>query len=78
MPSYTYNSEQRKEQIISTAEEAKRVIIATATVRMHNREELMKDVQITEVANIFGINLDNLKIERSVHPNDFFFTYSFT
>lgn len=74
---YVYNSEQGKTETIRTMEKARSVIIATATVRELTREELLKDKDITGVAEYFGIDLNELTIERSKSPYDFFFTYSF-
>lgn len=77
MTTYTYMSEQGKNRTISTIEEAKSVIIATAMVREHDREELMDDKDITEVAKTFEIDLNGLSIKRSSDPRDFYYTYSF-
>lgn len=77
MTTYTYKSEQGKNETIDTIEAAKKVIIATATTRELNREELMSDKDITKVADTFGIDLSSLSIRRSVDHRDFFYTYSF-
>ena len=74
---YIYISEQGKTEAIRTMDKARSVIIATATVREHTREELLRDKDITGVAECFGINLNDLVIERSESPYDFYFTYSF-
>lgn len=76
-PVYTYMSEQGRNRTINTIKEAKSVIVATAMSREINRDELMNDKVLTELADIFGINLNELKIERSIDPRDFYYTYSF-
>lgn len=78
MAKYTYTSEQGKEVTISTIEEVKRVIIATATVREHSKQEVLEDIQITELAKAFGLNLEeDLIVMKSDNPNDFFYSYYF-
>ena len=78
MPSYTFTSEQARPRTISTVEEAQRVIIATATTRMHNREQLYMDLQLVAIADCFDIDLSSIVICDSTDPNDFPYTYSFS
>lgn len=75
--SYTYTSEQAKSVTIETAEQAKRVIIATAIVRCHTKESLMEDEQLDDLAYAFDLNLGDIEVGVSEDPNDFPFTYKF-
>lgn len=77
MSSYTFTSEQAKTRTITTVEEAKSVIIATATSRMHDRASLIKDKDLNEVAHAFGLHLTDVDVQINNDPNDFPFTYSF-
>ena len=78
MSKYTYTNEQGNKRTISKIEEAKRVIIATATIREHSREEILEDIQIMELAKAFGLNLEeDLIVMKSDNPNDFFYSYYF-
>lgn len=78
MAKYTYTNEQGNKRTISKVEEAKKVIIATATIREHSREEILEDTQIMELAKVFGLNLEeDLIVMKSDNPNDFFYSYHF-
>ena len=78
MAKYTYTNEQGNKRTISKVEEAKKVIIATATIREHSRQEILEDTQIMELAKVFGLNLEeDLVVMKSDNPNDFFYSYHF-
>ena len=78
MARYTYTNEQGSKRTISKVEEAKKVIIATATIREHSRQEILEDTQIMELAKVFGLNLEeDLIVMKSDNPNDFFYSYYF-
>ena len=77
MKGYAYTSEQAKQVTICSVEEAKKIIIATATARELSMVELLIDKDIADVVNHFSINLNDLSIEINPDPNDFTYTYSF-
>lgn len=77
MAIYAFTLEQNKERVITTVEEAKSVIIATATVRMHDYVSISKDAILMEVMNIFNIPLLSLVIRDNPDHNDFPYLYEF-
>lgn len=72
----TYESEQGKIEEITSVEQAKRVIIANATVRCHTKQSLLEDKDILGIANAFKIDLNDVIITESDHYLDYPFKYS--
>lgn len=72
---YTFTNERGEVRTISRLDEARAVIVSTAMVRMHNREDLLQDKELQEVAAAFGIDLEDVTVESNEDPNDFPFTY---
>lgn len=72
---YTFENQRGEVRTVTRIEEAKAIIVATAMVRGHNKEELIKDKQIQEVAEAFGIILEHVAVEPNDDPNDFPYAY---
>lgn len=76
-PVYRFENQRGEIREVTRVEEAKAIIIATAMVRGHNRDNLFRDNQIIEVAEIFGLNLGSIVIEPTHDPNGFPYSYHF-
>lgn len=62
---------------VNTIEEAKGIIIGTATVRNHDKDGLRHDPDIIALAKEFGIDLDKISVEPNLNPYGYAFKYAF-
>lgn len=76
-PTYSYNAETGDTVTITTVEEAKRIIRATAKVRMHDYKSLNEDIQLSHVAKVFGLDLRTVRVTESESHYDFPYDYEF-
>lgn len=62
---------------ITTKEEAKRIICATAIRFCSTKEELRNDEKIQDLAKAFDINTEKIIMTPTTNPYDFPFSFSF-
>lgn len=74
---YKFTNEQGKERILTTKEEAQKVIAATATTHCMTKDEVVNSSFFKEISEIFNINLSQIRQYPGENWMDYAYIYSF-